>query len=183
MTTTTTLPPTSVSGASTDYRVLAVSPAVVAELRERDDAGRPMRPQRDQEGGSPLRCCLRHSRPGESIALVSYAPLHRWAAGTGVDPGAYDERGPVFVHADAEDCEGPEPGEGYPGAMHGIRVFRAYDAQGRILRGELVPAAPPEQVHAVADAALRGLFADPAVALVHVRALGHGCFVLEARRK
>ena len=167
---------------TTDYRVLPITPAVVARLRERDDAGQPMRPQLDEEGGSPLRCCLRHSRPGERIALVSYAPLHRWAAETGADPGPYDERGPVFVHADAEDCEGPEPGEGYPSAMHGTRVFRAYDAQGRILRGEPVQAAPPEQVHAVVDAALRGLFADPAVALVHIRAVGHGCFVAEVRR-
>ncbi|MGW3510169.1 DUF1203 domain-containing protein, partial [Streptomyces sp. NPDC000994] len=30
--------------------------------------------------GAPLRCCLRRSEPGERIALVSYAPLRRWAA-------------------------------------------------------------------------------------------------------
>lgn len=173
--------------AGTDYRVLPIAPEVIARLRESDDAGRTVPPQLDEEGGSPLRCCLRHSRPGERITLLSYAPLHRWAAEAGVDPGAYDERGPVFVHADADDCEGAAPGGRYPGAMHGMRVFRAYDAQGRILRGELVPAAPegstPEQAEALADAALRSLFADPTVQLVHVRAVGHGCFVMDVRRK
>ncbi|GAA3304049.1 hypothetical protein GCM10020295_54180 [Streptomyces cinereospinus] len=75
------------------------------ELRDADDAGRVMTAVTDEEGGAPLRCCLRRSEAGERIALVSYAPLRRWAAETGVDPGAYDEQGPVFIHA--EDCAGP----------------------------------------------------------------------------
>ncbi|MFC1441913.1 DUF1203 domain-containing protein [Streptacidiphilus sp. N1-10] len=171
MTTATTL--------STDYTVHAIAPDVLAELRVADDLGRAMRPFADDAGGSPLRCCLRYSNPGEPIALVSYGPLHRWAAATpGADPGAYDERGPIFIHADPDDCEGPEPGGRYPLHMHDRRVFRAYDAAGHILRGELVEAVPEGDP----DAALHALFADPEVALVHVRALGHGCFVLEARR-
>jgi len=28
----------------------------------------------DDEGGAPLRCCLRDSRPGERVALVSVTP-------------------------------------------------------------------------------------------------------------
>ncbi|MEW1603806.1 DUF1203 domain-containing protein [Streptomyces sp. NPDC093808] len=154
-----------------------VPPQVVKELLTLDDAGRPAVPVTDDEGGAPLRCCLRHSRPGERIALVSYAPLRRWAAETGVDPGAYDERGPVFVHA--QECAGPEcagpEGGGLP-FTRAHRVLRRYSADGRILGGRLVEA--PEDF----GPALGEAFADPAVALVHVRAVEYGCFLYEVRR-
>ncbi|MER7970485.1 DUF1203 domain-containing protein [Streptomyces sp. NPDC096080] len=157
----------------TTYTARPVPPEVLAELRAADDAGRPATAVTDQEGGAPLRCCLRRSRPGERIALVAYAPLHRWAAATGADPGAYDERGPVFVHADP--CPGPDPardaGYPFPGAH---RTVRRYAADGRILGGALVAA--------VDDEALRNAFDDPSVALVHVRAVEYGCFLYEVRR-
>ncbi|MGA5413886.1 DUF1203 domain-containing protein [Streptomyces pseudogriseolus] len=152
--------------------VRAVPPQVVRELLVRDDAGRPAASFVDGEGGAPLRCCLRRSRPGERIALVSYAPLRRWAAETGVDPGAYDEQGPVFVHA--EGCEGPERDALPFTSAH--RVLRRYSADGRILGGRLV--GPPEDF----ASALREAFADPAVALVHVRAVEYGCFLYEVGR-
>ncbi|MEU1307527.1 DUF1203 domain-containing protein [Streptomyces cinnamoneus] len=158
------------------HRAHPIAPSVLRQLRERDDAGVTRHPVTDGEGGAPLRCCLRHSRPGERIVLVSYAPLHRWAAETGAEPGAYDERGPVFIHAG--ECEGRAPGSGYPVTMHGARrVLRAYDAQGRILGGRLI-----EVPAAEVDAALSEVFADPDVALVHVRAVEFGCFMVEVRR-
>ncbi|MFD0213621.1 DUF1203 domain-containing protein [Streptomyces hirsutus] len=147
--------------------------AVLKELRTLDDAGRPPVPRTDDEGGAPLRCCLRHSTPGETVALVSYAPLRRWAAQTGADPGAYDEQGPVFIHA--EECTGPAPGAGLP-FTHAHRTLRRYSADGRILGGRLV-----ETSDAFAPA-LTEAFADPEVALVHVRAVEHGCFLYEVRR-
>jgi hypothetical protein len=156
----------------TTYTAHPVPPEVLKELRSTDDAGRPMVPVTDEEGGAPLRCCLRRSTPGETIALVSYAPLRRWAARTGADPGAYDEQGPVFVHA--ADCPGPE-GDGLP-FTDAHRVLRRYSADGRILGGRLVT--PPESLQtAVAEA-----YADPEVALVHVRAVEYGCFLYEVRR-
>ncbi len=115
-------------------RAHPIDPAALKELRTADDAGRRMRPVTDEEGGAPLRCCLRRSAPGERIALVSYAPLRRWAAGTGVDPGAYDEQGPVFIHA--EECGGPD-GDALPFA-NAHRTVRRYSADGRILGGRLV---------------------------------------------
>ncbi|MEV7863687.1 DUF1203 domain-containing protein [Streptomyces hirsutus] len=147
--------------------------AVLKELRTLDDAGRPPVPRTDDEGGAPLRCCLRHSEQGERIALLSYAPLRRWAADTGVDPGAYDEQGPVFIHA--EECTGPAPGAGPP-FTHAHRTLRRYSADGRILGGRLV-----ETSDAFAPA-LTEAFTDPEVALVHVRAVEHGCFLYEVRR-
>ncbi len=156
----------------TAFQVLPIAPEVLAELRRLDDAGRPPVLSVDETGGAPLRCCLGRARPGDRIALLSYAPLRRWAAETGADPGPYDEVGPVFVHADP--CGGAGPG--YPVAMHrSERVLRAYDSRGHILDGVRVE---PDR----AERALAELFDDPAVALVHVRAVGFGCFQHEVRR-
>ncbi|WP_405644288.1 DUF1203 domain-containing protein [Streptomyces sp. NBC_00019] len=154
----------------TTYTARPITPEILKELRSTDDAGRQMVPVTDEEGGAPLRCCLRRSAPGGRIALVSYAPLRRWAAETGAEPGAYDEQGPVFVHA--EECAGPQP-DGYPFA-NAHRTVRRYSAEGHILGGELVGA--PD------DDAFRNAFDDPAVALVHVRAVEYGCFLYEVRR-
>ncbi|GAA4998136.1 DUF1203 domain-containing protein [Streptomyces siamensis] len=155
----------------TTYTAQAVPQAVLKELRDTDDAGRRRVPLVDDEGGAPLRCCLRRSEPGERIVLVSYAPLRRWAAESGADPGAYDEQGPVFVHA--EECAGPDGGLPFTNAH---RTVRRYSADGRIVGGRLV-ADPAEFEEAFAEA-----FADPEVALVHVRAVEYGCFLYEVRR-
>ncbi|CCK30017.1 hypothetical protein BN159_5638 [Streptomyces davaonensis JCM 4913] len=154
----------------TTYHAHPIPPTALKELRSTDDGGRRTVPLTDEEGGSPLRCCLRRSAPGERIALVTYAPLRRWAAENGVDPGAYDEQGPVFIHA--EECGGPQP-DGLPFA-NAHRTLRRYSADGRILGGTLVDA--PD------DAAFHNAFDDPAVALVHVRAVEYGCFLYEVRR-
>ncbi|WP_367323036.1 DUF1203 domain-containing protein [Streptomyces sp. HUAS ZL42] len=156
----------------TIYTARPVTPAVLKELRSADDAGREMVPVTDEEGGAPLRCCLRRSEPGERIALVSYAPLRRWAAETGVDPGAYDEQGPVFIHA--EECAGPT-GDDHP-FTDAHRTVRRYSADGHILGGRLVEEAKGF------DGAFAEAFTDPEVALVHVRAVEYGCFLYEVRR-
>ncbi|MEU0274355.1 DUF1203 domain-containing protein [Streptomyces sp. NPDC006307] len=171
---------TAIVSTSTSYEVRAIQPPVLRGLRDRDDAGVRREPVTDTEGGAPLRCCLRHSEAGERLLLVAYAPLRRWAAETGAEPGAYDECGPVFIHA--EECAGPPSGGGYPVEMHGaLRVLRAYDARGRILGGTLLEL--PQERAGEVDRALREVFADPAVALVHVRAVLFGCFMAEVRRR
>lgn len=155
----------------TTYSARPVTPATLKELRTADDSGRPLSSFTDEEGGAPLRCCLRRSAPGERIALVSYAPLRRWAAETGAEPGPYDEQGPVFIHA--EECAGPDAHEGYPFA-NDHRTVRRYSADGHILGGELV--------ETLDDAAFRNAFDDPSVVLVHVRAVEYGCFLYEVGR-
>ncbi|AXL88668.1 DUF1203 domain-containing protein [Streptomyces sp. CB09001] len=154
------------------YTAHPVPPAALEELRATDDAGRVPAPTTDDEGGAPLRCCLRRSSPGDRIALVSYAPLRRWAAETGADPGAYDEQGPVFIHA--EECAGPET-DRLP-FTNSHRTLRRYSADGHILGGRLIgdPGA--------FEYALREALDDPAVAFVHVRAVEYGCFLYEVRR-
>ncbi|MEU8572478.1 DUF1203 domain-containing protein [Streptomyces asoensis] len=169
---TTTTDTTTTTGTAVTRTARPVPADVLDELRRADDAGRPPVPVTDEEGGAPLRCCLRYSEPGESIALVSYAPLRRWAAATGARPGPYDEQGPVFVHARA--CAGPA-GDALP-FTDARRVVRRYSAAGHILGGRLVE--DPDGF----GAAFAEAFADPEVALVHVRAVAYGCFLYEVRR-
>jgi hypothetical protein len=158
----------------TRTEIAAIDPEVVADLLRLDDAGRPPRIVTHDDGGSPLRCCLRLSRPGEQVALVSYAPLRRWAKQQGVDPGAYDETGPIFLHT--EPCGG-RIDDGYPVELRGSeRMMRAYSKEGRILRGEIV--APNGDF----EGAIADLLADPDVAVVHGRAIDFGCFTFEAHR-
>ena len=162
-----------------DFEVRAIDPDVVSELLRGDDAGNPPRLLTDDEGGSPLRCCLRPATPGEHIALVSYAPVRRWARATGARPGPYDELGPVFIHPGS--CPGPD-GTGYPKWLAGgRRVFRAYSADGGIIGGRLFDPGPDADP-ATAGAVLAELLDDPTVAFVHARAVEFGCFTFEVRR-
>lgn len=120
----------------------------------------------DDEGGCALRCCLRESRPGERIALVSVTPPG--------PAGAYRESGPVFLHADG--CEGPKTC-GYPEAFRSRRqVFRAYDAGGSIVGGEVVEAGTGQE--SVAER----LLAEPDVAFVQSRNVVYGCFMWTMRQ-
>lgn len=49
------------NGMTSTYQPRPISPTALKELRVRDDAGHPMYPYVDEEGGAPLRCCLRLS--------------------------------------------------------------------------------------------------------------------------
>jgi hypothetical protein len=156
------------------FVVRALDPEVAAQLRGRDDAGRHPLAVTDADGGSPLRCCLRLSRPGEAVLLASYAPVRRWAAARGVDPAAYDEVGPVFLHA--EPCDG-YAGGGWPEAMRGTpRVLRAYDGNGRIVGGTVL--ATDDDPEPAVDALLQ----DERVAVVHARAVLFGCYTFAVER-
>jgi hypothetical protein len=79
--------------AGTAFRVHAIPPGTLAGIRlaGHDRFGNELTPIVDAEGGSPLRCCLRRSTPGERLYLIAYRPFTR--------PGPYAEAGPVFVHA------------------------------------------------------------------------------------
>ncbi|WP_326806988.1 DUF1203 domain-containing protein [Streptomyces sp. NBC_01775] len=162
------------------YDIRAIAPRVLNELRVKDDAGAPPRRVADTDGGSPLRCCMERSKPGETLAFVSYAPLRRWARETGADPGAYDEVGPVFVHP--LDCGGRRgPTGSFPEAMRGERrTLRAYSARGCILGGLLLDGS--QERTPTIEEGLAELYADPRVAAVHVRAVEFGCFLVETRR-
>ncbi|MFJ8308242.1 MULTISPECIES: DUF1203 domain-containing protein [unclassified Streptomyces] len=163
----------------TYYTARPVDPAAVQQLRDTDDAGQPCVPYTATEAGDLLRCCLKPMAAGERVALVSYAPLRRWAAETWARPGAYDEQGPVFIHA--EECGAPAGADRYPAARPGaLRALRRYDADGHIVGGRLLTI--PDAATAALDAALDEAFADPEVVLAHLRAVEYGCFLFEVRR-
>jgi hypothetical protein len=145
-----------------------IPPATLEKIRAAgaDDAGNRLTVQADTGGGSPLRCCLRESAPGERVLLIAYTP-----PGT---RGAYAERGPVFVHA--EPCGGYlTPQEYPPGLNHRQQVVRAYDRDGRIADGVLVQ----DGEHAMT--VIRELLARPDVTLVHLRNVGYGCYNFAVR--
>lgn len=155
-------------------RILAIPGQTLHRLREQghDDHGNPWAPRTDTEGGSPLRCCLRRSKPDERIVLIAYAPVAGRASGA---LGGYDETGPVFVHAD--ECEGYVDDGHYPSTVGRHRqVLRAYRADGSIAGGVLLDEADDR------DAAARDLLADPDVEFLHSRHVVYGCYLLEIRR-
>lgn len=161
--------------AAPDLRIVAIPPETLRRLRAqgRDDHGNPWEPRTDTEGGSPLRCCLRRSRPGETIVLIAYAPIAGRASGR---LGGYDETGPVFVHAD--DCGGYEDDGTYPsGVGDHLQVLRAYREDGSIAGGLLLHEGDDR------DVAARELLTDPEVAFLHSRHVVFGCYLLEIRRR
>ena len=146
-----------------------IPPAMLEQIRAAavDEAGNRLAVQVDPDGGSPLRCCLRESVPGERVLLIAYTP-----PGT---RGPYAERGPVFIHA--EPCPGYRTPDQYPpGLRHRQQVVRAYDRQGRIADGVLVSDCGQ------ALTMIRELLARPDVPIVHVRNVGHGCYNFAVRR-
>jgi len=127
----------------------------------RDEAGNPVSARVDREGGSPLRCCLRETRPGDRVLLIAYTPPGA--------AGAYVERGPVFIHADR--CDGYTDVHEYPpGLSHRRQVVRAYDNEGRIAGGILAKGL--EQL----EEAVRVLLERPGVELVQLRNVEYGCY-------
>ena len=120
----------------------------------------------DDDGGAPLRCCLRDSRAGERISLVAVTPEG--------PQGAYRETGPVFLHADG--CSGPTD-TGYPEEFRRrTQVFRAYDHAGVIVGGEVVRPGSGQE-----EAAAR-LLADTDVAFLQTRNVVFGCYMLTIKR-
>ena len=132
-----------------------------------DEAGNRLTVQTDTGGGSPLRCCLRLTVPGERVLLIAYTPPG--------GRGAYAERGPVFIHA--EPCDGYRTPDQYPpGLSHRQQTVRAYDRDGRIADGVLVE----DGAHALP--VIGELLARPEVTLVQLRNVGFGCYNFAVRR-
>ena len=55
--------------ASIAFRIQPIPSRALAEIRRagRDLFGNELTPTVDEEGGAPLRCCLRRTAPGEAI--------------------------------------------------------------------------------------------------------------------
>lgn len=119
-----------------------------------------------EEGGTPLRCCLQEAAVGERVALIAYQPA--------VVGGPYAEVGPVFVHADS--CGGYDHSDAYPlGFRHRRQLFRAYDAEGRQVDNQIVAGKD-------AETAITEFFTRPDVEYLHSRNPLAGCYMFTIAR-
>jgi hypothetical protein len=153
----------------TGFSVSAIPPAVLERVRARgrDDFGNRLEITINQDdGGAPLRCCLREAAVGESITLIAYQPA--------TCGGPYAEVGPVFIHA--EPCSGYPQTSAYPeGFRHRPQLFRAYGPTGRQVHNQIVE--PGEQ-----EAVIGRLLARPDVDFIHSRNLLAGCYMFSIIR-
>jgi hypothetical protein len=152
-----------------DVRFLPIDPDRLAAMRAAgaDEFGNPWTPF-PAEGWEPLRCCLRGSDTGESIALITYSP---WAM-----PSPWMEAGPVFVHA--AGCAGYGTTGAYPPALLGSRRWLNPFDHGGARVYDHITFLEADDDH---EAAVRDLLARPEVAFVHVRSALAGCLMFEAR--
>jgi hypothetical protein len=118
------------------------------------------------EEDAPLRCCLRDSRAGARVGLISYSPP--------LGRGNYAEVGPVFVHA--ETCEGyATPDRFPPSFVTRQQVLRTYDEAGKINDAVIVAGGSVDRLIAY-------LVSRPGVAAVESRNVLYGCDMFTARR-
>jgi len=140
----------------------------LVRARREDGFGNPFTAFAASGSGEPLRCCLRHARPGERIALISFAPF--------VEPSVWREVGPVYVHADR--CAG-FGGPALPGELReGPRLLRTYRSDGSMDYEHNTLTGEGEDLEPV----LQRLLAVPGVATVHVRAVRPQCYLYAVTR-
>jgi hypothetical protein len=145
----------------TALRFEPIDEAIVREVREtsRDAHGNQLH-VRVSDDVAPCRVCLRIVPRGTRLILFAYCPF--------TTNGPYAEIGPVFIHADV--CEPYREAATFPPDFRKrTLVFRAYDEDGEIHDATLADGVAAEET-------LHRLFADPAVATVHVRNPAWGCF-------
>jgi hypothetical protein len=153
------------------FAVRALPAEELTPIRQRgvDDFGHPLRVStNDSEHGTPLRCCLRDARVGESVALISWRPLQEAPA------SVYAEVGPIFIHA--HDCPGYQDHNSYPdGFRHRQQVLRSYSAAGDMLDAVLIEGAN-------AESGIAALLATPETVVLHSRNVKAGCYMFAVYR-
>ena len=162
--------------ASIAFRVHPIPPRALAEihLAGRDLFGNELTPIVDEEGGAPLRCCLRRTAPGEVIYLLAYSPFTR--------PGPYAEVGPVFVHA--SPCPGYRETDAYPAGYRDwpTMVFRPYRHHVGLDCDAIAYDAIQMGEGATAESLIASIFADPTIMFIHTRNVHAGCFMFSITR-
>lgn len=135
-------------------------------LAGHDQFGNKLTPIVDDEGGAPLRCCLRRAAPGEPVHLIAYRPFTR--------TGPYAETGPVFVHA--SPCPGYRETDPYPADYRGwpTMVFRPYRHHAGLDCDAIAYDVIQLGGGATAESLIASIFADPTVKFIHTRNV-HRC--------
>ncbi|HEY3979746.1 MAG TPA: DUF1203 domain-containing protein [Streptosporangiaceae bacterium] len=159
------------AAARTAFRVTPIPAEVLARIRAagHDDFGNPLVPAVSEEGGDPMRCCLRRAAPGDRLCLIAYRPFAR--------PGPCAESGPVFIHAEA--CAGYDSTGAYPPGYRDwpAMVFRPYRYDGSIAYDAIAMGDGPG-----AEALIASMLADPSVEFIHTRNVYAGCFMFRIGR-
>jgi Protein of unknown function (DUF1203) len=159
-----------------DFRVHAISSGTLDDIRRagQDQFGNELRPIVDDEGGSPLRCCLRRTAPGETVYLIAYRPF--------TAPGPYAETGPVFVHASA--CPGYREAGAYPASYRDwpTMVFRPYRHHAGLNCDAIAYDAIQMGDGPTAEKLIISIFADPTIKFIHTRNVHAGCFMFAITR-
>jgi hypothetical protein len=162
---------TDATAETTSFRVQAIPAEALERIRAagQDDFGNPLVPITDEAGGSPMRCCLQRSAPGDAVHLISYRPFTR--------PGPYAEVGPVFVHA--QPCPGYSASDRYPDGYRDwpTMVFRPYRYDGAIGYDAIRMGDA-----STAGALVAEMFADPEIEFVHTRNVHAGCYMFTIAR-
>jgi hypothetical protein len=145
--------------------VHAIDPARLDRIRATgtDGHGNAVRPFAACGDGEPLRCCLRFARPGEQIALISFAPF--------THPSVWTEVGPVYIHATR--CEGYATTDRLPGELAtGPALLRTYRADDTMNYDHNTVVTEHSELTPI----VQRLLAEPEVATVHARSLRPQCF-------
>lgn len=150
------------------FRVIPIPADAASEVRRTLRAPRYGHPAHVEvaAGFGPCRSCLRTFREGEEERV-----LFTWNAFAGTDGSALP--GPVFIHRD--ECE-PWSGEGFPPELRPLSLM--LESYGP----ERTPVARQPVRDGTMEDALARLFANPAVAYVHLRNAEAGCYVARVER-
>ena len=118
--------------------------------------------------GNPCRHCLGMIPEGAGMLILAHRPFPA--------PQPYAEMGPIFLCADA--CEAPQDSAEIPVMLASPDyIVRGYGANDRIVYGT---GGVTARDHVVQRA--ETLFADPAVAYVHVRSARNNCYQVRLDR-
>lgn len=152
------------------FRYIGLSPEPFAPLLALDDEALIARGMRrmivDAKPGSPCRVTLEDAEPGERVLLLPFEhqPAH----------SPYRASGPIFVR---EDAKASFDDVGAPPACLRVRLLsvRAYATDGMMVDADVTPGEALEPL-------LERVFADPAVAYVHLHYARRGCYAARVER-
>ncbi len=165
-------PPHTVVGMpAPQFRIVGLDPAQLDEFwrTRRDHQGNTPPPFVDGNGGWPLRCCLRDSRPGDQLVTVAWSPFP-WR-------GPYAESGPVVLHA--QDCGTPDRDDQVPTQFHGRRqILRPYGVDRRIAYDHCRFVEPDDDL----SATIVELLDVEDIVFIHARNVPSGCYSFTVQR-
>lgn len=152
------------------YRIAGLEPSDFADLLELDDASlaklRARRVVADSDRGFPCRLSLEDARKGETLLLVHH--VHHSVESPYRSAFAIYLREGIRKAATYVDC--------CPPVFAGRAIaLRGYDENGDLHAARLVPDGD-------ADATIRAMLTDPAIAHIDAHNAAHGCFAARILR-